>query len=282
MTWSITATPTSCDRPRPWEITSSLEYTQTVRLRLTDSLSFPHTHCTSSKETLYLSSLSVFLSCPILIVLLPLPCMIQPAGSHGTCSLCLCSSVSSLSGRHQLCPILFGEVVMTPSYCTLRHSDFMITQNDFIVTDIGNLPLSWSDNKISQWERQCYVQSLYNNYLSECHANGDFCLALLLISAYLWQYRFFECTCFVFQGEIAKHKGPPVFTQAERYKMVRAIKWVDEVVEGAPYVTTLQTLDKYNCDFCVHGGTPYYYIMSLFRNTNTQYDMILNTIFFIK
>ena len=27
--------------------------------------------------------------------------------------------------------------------------------------------------------------------------------------------------------------------------MVRAIKWVDEVVEGAPYVTTLETLDKY-------------------------------------
>uniref|UniRef100_A0AAQ6A7D6 ethanolamine-phosphate cytidylyltransferase n=1 Tax=Amphiprion ocellaris TaxID=80972 RepID=A0AAQ6A7D6_AMPOC len=54
-------------------------------------------------------------------------------------------------------------------------------------------------------------------------------------------------------SEIAKHKGPPVFTQEERYKMVRAIKWVDEVVEGAPYVTTLETLDKYNCDFCVHG-----------------------------
>uniref|UniRef100_T1H032 ethanolamine-phosphate cytidylyltransferase n=1 Tax=Megaselia scalaris TaxID=36166 RepID=T1H032_MEGSC len=53
--------------------------------------------------------------------------------------------------------------------------------------------------------------------------------------------------------EIAKHKGPPVFTQEERYKMVRGIKWVDEVVENAPYVTTLETLDKYNCDFCVHG-----------------------------
>nr|CAD7454322.1 unnamed protein product [Timema tahoe] len=53
--------------------------------------------------------------------------------------------------------------------------------------------------------------------------------------------------------EITKHKGPPVFTEQERYKMVRAIKWVDDVVEGAPYVTTLETLDKYNCDFCVHG-----------------------------
>lgn len=36
--------------------------------------------------------------------------------------------------------------------------------------------------------------------------------------------------------------------------MVRGIKWVDEVVESAPYVTVLETLDKYNCDFCVHGG----------------------------
>lgn len=39
-----------------------------------------------------------------------------------------------------------------------------------------------------------------------------------------------------------------------RYKMVRGIKWVDEVIENAPYVTTLDTLDEYNCDFCVHGG----------------------------
>jgi len=53
--------------------------------------------------------------------------------------------------------------------------------------------------------------------------------------------------------EIAKHKGPPVFNNEERYKITRGIKWVDEVVEDAPYVTTLETLDKYNCDFCVHG-----------------------------
>jgi len=25
-------------------------------------------------------------------------------------------------------------------------------------------------------------------------------------------------------------------------------------VEDAPYVTTIETLDKYTCDFCVHGG----------------------------
>lgn len=53
--------------------------------------------------------------------------------------------------------------------------------------------------------------------------------------------------------EITKHKGPPVFTQEERYQMIRAIKWVDEVVEGAPYVTTVKTLDDHDCAFCVHG-----------------------------
>ena len=29
--------------------------------------------------------------------------------------------------------------------------------------------------------------------------------------------------------EITMHKGPPVFCEEERYRMVRAIKWVDEV-----------------------------------------------------
>lgn len=53
--------------------------------------------------------------------------------------------------------------------------------------------------------------------------------------------------------EISMHKGPPVFSEEERYKMVRAIKWVDEVVEAAPYITTLETLDEYECDFCIHG-----------------------------
>ncbi len=54
--------------------------------------------------------------------------------------------------------------------------------------------------------------------------------------------------------EVAKHKGPPVFNQQERYKMVRAIKWVDEVVEDAPYVTTVKTLDDYDVAYCVHGN----------------------------
>jgi len=53
--------------------------------------------------------------------------------------------------------------------------------------------------------------------------------------------------------DIIKHKGPPVFTSQERYEMVRSIKWVDQVVEGAPYVTTLETLDEYGAEYCAHG-----------------------------
>ncbi|TSK87585.1 Ethanolamine-phosphate cytidylyltransferase [Bagarius yarrelli] len=88
------------------------------------------------------------------------------------------------------------------------------------------------------WCDGCYdmVHYGHSNQLRQAKAMGDY----LVVGVHT-------------DEEISKHKGPPVFTQAERHKMVRAIKWVDEIVEGAPYVTTLETLDKYNCDFCVHG-----------------------------
>ncbi|XP_013146740.1 PREDICTED: ethanolamine-phosphate cytidylyltransferase isoform X1 [Papilio polytes] len=100
-----------------------------------------------------------------------------------------------------------------------------------------------SDNKndkkeIRVWCDGCYdmVHFGHANSLRQAKALGD----VLIVGVHT-------------DEEISKHKGPPVFTQEERYKMVRAIKWVDQVVEGAPYVTTLETLDKYQCDFCVHG-----------------------------
>ncbi|KAJ1651497.1 choline phosphate cytidylyltransferase [Dispira simplex] len=53
--------------------------------------------------------------------------------------------------------------------------------------------------------------------------------------------------------EIEEHKGPTVMKEEERYAAVAACKWVDMVVPNAPYTTTVEYLDKYNCDFCVHG-----------------------------
>jgi len=53
---------------------------------------------------------------------------------------------------------------------------------------------------------------------------------------------------------IEKNKGClPVLSEQDRYTMVRALKWVDKVVEDAPYMTTVETLDKHECDFCAHG-----------------------------
>nr|CAD7586107.1 unnamed protein product [Timema genevievae] len=93
-------------------------------------------------------------------------------------------------------------------------------------------------SEVRVWGDGCYdmVHFGHANSLRQAKALGDY----LVVGVHT-------------DEEITKHKGPPVFTEQERYKMVRAIKWVDDVVEGAPYVTTLETLDKYNCDFCVHG-----------------------------
>ncbi|XP_074647085.1 ethanolamine-phosphate cytidylyltransferase-like isoform X2 [Tubulanus polymorphus] len=54
--------------------------------------------------------------------------------------------------------------------------------------------------------------------------------------------------------DITRHKGPPVYNQYERYKLIQSIKWVDEVAEGAPYSCSSDLLDKLNCDFCAHGN----------------------------
>jgi ethanolamine-phosphate cytidylyltransferase len=54
--------------------------------------------------------------------------------------------------------------------------------------------------------------------------------------------------------EIQRHKGPTVMKEEERYAAVQACKWVDEIVKGAPYITSLEMMDRYGCDFCVHGS----------------------------
>ncbi|CAG9309981.1 unnamed protein product [Blepharisma stoltei] len=53
--------------------------------------------------------------------------------------------------------------------------------------------------------------------------------------------------------EIVRNKGMPVMTNQERLSMVRACKWVDEVVENAPYSATEGWLDSLNCRYIAHG-----------------------------
>ncbi|KAF5838385.1 hypothetical protein DUNSADRAFT_2921 [Dunaliella salina] len=54
-----------------------------------------------------------------------------------------------------------------------------------------------------------------------------------------------------------KYKGLTVMDEKERAESVRHCKWVDEVVEQAPWVINLEFLDKHHIDFVAHDDLPY-------------------------
>ena len=53
--------------------------------------------------------------------------------------------------------------------------------------------------------------------------------------------------------QITINKGPPVMHTLERYAHTRALRWCTQVVENAPYVTQPEWLDRYGCEYVVHG-----------------------------
>uniref|UniRef100_K3WSJ2 choline-phosphate cytidylyltransferase n=1 Tax=Globisporangium ultimum (strain ATCC 200006 / CBS 805.95 / DAOM BR144) TaxID=431595 RepID=K3WSJ2_GLOUD len=54
-----------------------------------------------------------------------------------------------------------------------------------------------------------------------------------------------------------KLKGRTVMTDKERYESLRHCKWVDEVVEDAPWVITDEFIEKHNIDYVCHDALPY-------------------------
>jgi choline-phosphate cytidylyltransferase len=56
---------------------------------------------------------------------------------------------------------------------------------------------------------------------------------------------------------VRQHKASPVLTSAERYESVRHCKWVDEVVENAPWVIDGAFLEKWGIDYVAHDEEPY-------------------------
>ncbi|KAF9575101.1 hypothetical protein EC968_004326 [Mortierella alpina] len=52
-------------------------------------------------------------------------------------------------------------------------------------------------------------------------------------------------------------KGKTVMTDKERYESVRHCKWVDEVIESAPWVVDQAFLDKHKIDYVAHDDIPY-------------------------
>lgn len=55
----------------------------------------------------------------------------------------------------------------------------------------------------------------------------------------------------------AKHKNRPILTSDERYECVRNCRWVDEVLEDAPWIIDQDLIDRMEIDFVAHDDLPY-------------------------
>ncbi|KAG0151777.1 hypothetical protein CROQUDRAFT_36438 [Cronartium quercuum f. sp. fusiforme G11] len=53
--------------------------------------------------------------------------------------------------------------------------------------------------------------------------------------------------------EIKANKGPVVLSQTVRVELLKACRWVDEVVDNAPYVTTVEFVKSHHIDKVAHG-----------------------------
>eukprot|EP00879_Flechtneria_rotunda_P030492 GHRR01033130.1.p1 GENE.GHRR01033130.1~~GHRR01033130.1.p1 ORF type:complete len:389 (+),score=115.52 GHRR01033130.1:193-1359(+) len=60
--------------------------------------------------------------------------------------------------------------------------------------------------------------------------------------------------------EIVRCKGPPVLNEQERYLLVDAVKWVDEIITGVPYDLSPEFVEelfaKHKIDYIIHGDDP--------------------------
>jgi choline-phosphate cytidylyltransferase len=54
-----------------------------------------------------------------------------------------------------------------------------------------------------------------------------------------------------------RYKGPTVFSEKERFESLIHCRWVDEIVEDAPWVITPAFLEAHDIDFVAHDDLPY-------------------------
>jgi len=55
----------------------------------------------------------------------------------------------------------------------------------------------------------------------------------------------------------AEHKNRPLMHSKERYEAVRNCRWVDEVLEDAPWVINQDMIDRLQIDYVAHDELPY-------------------------
>lgn len=56
---------------------------------------------------------------------------------------------------------------------------------------------------------------------------------------------------------VKQHKSRSVMNHAERCEAVRHCRWVDEVVQEAPWVIDADFIDKWEIDYVAHDEDPY-------------------------
>lgn len=54
-----------------------------------------------------------------------------------------------------------------------------------------------------------------------------------------------------------QHKNRPILESSERYEALRNCRWVDEVLEDAPWVVEQPLIDKLEIDYVAHDELPY-------------------------
>ncbi|KAI5169394.1 choline-phosphate cytidylyltransferase [Pancytospora epiphaga] len=60
-------------------------------------------------------------------------------------------------------------------------------------------------------------------------------------------------------SETRKNKGITVLRENERYESVKHCKYVDEIIEGSPWLITEDFLEKHGIDYVAHDDLPYQY-----------------------
>ena len=73
-------------------------------------------------------------------------------------------------------------------------------------------------------------------------------------------YRFPMCTslwAWYLPNLCAQHKNRPLLESRERYEALRNCRWVDEVLEDAPWVITPQLIEGLQIDYVAHDELPY-------------------------